>query len=104
MPPVPTPNIRSRLLCDGLTESVVAGQTRTSPPRGRCRMVVYDPAVTDDPEFSRTPAITAEPVSSAIGITSASFVSVKPAAIGGSGAVDFLPALAYSGGRNLTSS
>src|SRR5579872_606683 len=102
MPPVLMPNIKSRLLCDGLTESVVPGHTRTSPPRGKCKMVVSDPAVMDDPDPSRPASMTAEPVSLVTGITSASLVSAKPAATGGSDDADFLPAFTSPGGRSLT--
>src|SRR5579872_2603069 len=101
MPPVLMPNIKSRLLCDGLIESVVPGQTRTSPPRGKCKMVVSDPAVMEDPEPSRAAAMTAEPVSLVTGMTSASFVRANPAALGGSADADFLPAFTSPGGRSL---
>ena len=49
MAPLPMPNIMSRLLFEGVSESVVPGHTRTSPPPARRRTVVSDPAVTDAP-------------------------------------------------------
>src|ERR1051326_6903811 len=94
------PNIRSRLLCDGVTETVVPGQTRTSPPRGRCRTVVSDPAVTEDPAPMRLPDIAMELEPAVTGTTDASFVSEKPVAVSGSNT--FLPAFTSSGGLSRT--
>ena len=64
--------------------------------------VLSDPAVIEDPEPSRPPAITADPVSPLTGMTSASLVSAKPPAMGGSAPSDFLLAFTSSGGRSLT--
>src|SRR5215472_9497108 len=95
------PNIRSRLPGDGLTATVVPGHTRTSPPRGRCRTVVSEPALIEEPA-ARFPAdITAEPVS-LTGMTASSEFSVKPVAIVGCTGAAFFPALTSSGGLSRT--
>ncbi len=52
----------SRLFCDGVTETVVPGQTRTSPPRDRRRTAVSAPAVIDEPDPMRLSATTNDPV------------------------------------------
>ena len=49
MAPLPMPNIMSRLLFEGVSDSVVPGHTRTSPPLARRNTVVSDPAVTEAP-------------------------------------------------------
>src|SRR5690242_3431188 len=50
------PNISSRPLEDDVTETVVPGHTRTSPPRPRRKTAESDPAVTDDPVAILRPA------------------------------------------------
>src|ERR1700741_309859 len=96
------PNIKSRLLCEGVTEIVVPGQTCTWPPWGRRRMVVSDPAVIVDPFSSRLSANTVAPDAPATGTTAAPVVREKPAAPWASVGGAFATA-AGSGGFNRTS-
>src|SRR5215831_15810431 len=55
------PSIKSWPLDDVETETVVRGQTRTSPPRVNRRRAVSSPAVIDDPDATRLPVSTSEP-------------------------------------------
>src|SRR5580692_10769638 len=96
------PNIMSRLFCEGVTDKVVAGQTRTSPPRGRCRIVVSEPAVTEEPAAKWLASITVDPASALTGTTAASELSEKPVTVSCAGEADFFPALMSSGGLRRT--
>ena len=94
-----SPSIMSRLFGEGVTETVVPGHTRTSPPRARCRTSVSDPAVTDDPEPSRLPASTSAPAPPVTGTTAGAAPIDIPAATGGTIGGDFLlPAFTSSAG------
>ena len=52
---------------EGVTETVVPGQTRTSPPLDKCSTAVSLPAVRDDPAAKRLPASTTSPITAADG-------------------------------------
>src|SRR3954469_20903693 len=98
------PNMRSRLLDEELTDNVVPGHTRTSPPRGRCRMVVSEPALTEEPVERRLASMAADSVPATTGTTAASGVRVNPGAVIRAACTgsDFFPALTSSGGRRRT--
>src|SRR5580658_2059717 len=55
------PSIKSLAFCEGVTETVVPGQTRTSPPLDKSSTAVSLPAVRDDPAAKRFPAKTTSP-------------------------------------------
>ncbi len=55
------PSISSLPFCEEVTETVVPGQTCTSPPRCKRRMAVSTPAVSEEPVAMRLPAITTAP-------------------------------------------
>src|SRR5579864_8412337 len=55
------PSMRSWPLGEVETETVVPGQTRTSPPRVRRRIAVSSPAVIEDPDATRLPVSTSDP-------------------------------------------
>src|ERR1700741_4963803 len=97
------PNIKSRFLCEGVTEIVVPGQTWTSPPWGRRRIVVSDPAVTVEPFSSRLAAIAVPLDAPLTGTTTALLVKENPDAFWESAAGAF-PTVAASGGFNRPSS
>src|ERR1700722_1162527 len=90
------PNIKSRAFFDGVTEIVVPGQIRTSPPRNRRNTVVSAPAVTDDPLPIRVPDTTTEPLPPPAAGTSAGVV-VTPS-VGTDGVSALLSALVSPGG------
>src|ERR1700688_4553069 len=58
MAPVLMPSIKSFAFFEGVNESVVPGQTRTSPPLAKRSTVVSLPAVRDDPAANCLPANT----------------------------------------------
>src|ERR1700683_1292710 len=89
------PNIKSRAFFDGVTEIVVPGQIRTSPPRDRRSTAVSAPAVTDDPFPIRVPDNTTEPLPPVEGTMAA--VAVVPN-VGTEDASELLSALASPGG------
>src|SRR5437879_1147093 len=95
------PSIRSRLFCDGVTETVVPGQTRTSPPRGNCKIAVSEPAVTEEPAPRRFPARTTVPDPLVTGTTVGVAVIARLATVGGWNG-DFLPAVSSSAGWRRT--
>src|SRR3979409_394803 len=96
------PSISSCLFFDGVTETVVPGHTRTSPPCERCNTAVSEPAVTDEPEPMRLPASTTAPCPPETG-TSAGDVVEKLTTDGGWKG-DFVPAFGSSGGFKRTRS
>src|ERR1019366_9756946 len=51
-------------LCDGVTDTVVPGQTCTSPPLDRLRMAVSGPAVIEEPDPASFSAIASGPARS----------------------------------------
>src|ERR1700676_2014619 len=55
------PSIKPCPLCAEVTDTVVPGQTSTSPPRSNRKTDVSDPAVTEDPATARLPARTTVP-------------------------------------------
>src|SRR6267143_7008779 len=55
------PSINSCPFFDAVTETVLPGQTCTSPPRAMCRTAVSALAVTEEPFPIRLPASTIEP-------------------------------------------
>src|SRR5580700_7479368 len=55
------PSIRACPLCAEVTDTVVPGQTSTSPPLCRRSTDVSEPAVTEEPAAARLPARTTEP-------------------------------------------
>src|ERR1700682_2138190 len=88
----------SRVFCAGVTETVVPGHTRISPPRVKCRIAVSEPAVTEDPARIRLPASTMAPGPPVTGTASgvATVVSVETDEGGWNG--DVLPTRAPSAG------
>src|ERR1700685_2874043 len=62
MEPLLRPSIKSFALFEGVMETVVPGQTRTSPPRVNRSSVVSLPAVKADPTAERLPATTTSPI------------------------------------------
>src|ERR1700752_644475 len=56
------PNISSWPFFEAVTETVLPGQTCSSPPRAICRTAVSVLAVMEEPLPMRLPAITADPV------------------------------------------
>src|SRR5208337_2017285 len=62
MAPVLMPSIKARPLCEDVTDTVVPGQTRTSPPRPRRRIAVSEPAVTEEPGITLLPASNTVPL------------------------------------------
>src|ERR1700683_3966966 len=63
------PSIKSFELFDGVTETVVPGQTRTSPPLDNANTVVSLPAVKEDPAANRLSATTTSPTPLETGTT-----------------------------------
>src|SRR5271166_2671630 len=91
------PSIRSLEFSEGVTETVVPGQTSTSPPLAKRRIVVLEPAMSDDPA-ARLLEITTLPTPSEAGTTTGPFGEPKASAAGG---CDFLSAeFASSGALN----
>src|SRR3974390_1361684 len=90
------PSIRSRLLCEGVTETVVPGHTRISP-RFRCTTAVSDPAVIEEPAAMRLASRTAlePPVR---GTTVGAEPKDNPVVDGGWKGEFFLPAVRSSAG------
>src|SRR5271170_6151594 len=100
------PNIKSLAFFEGVTETVVPGQTRTSPPLDKCSIAVSLPAVRDEPAAKRLPANTTSPTPLVTGTTAGSAAGANDATCGGSKG-DFLPAalaasLASPGGFRRT--
>src|SRR5260370_19760187 len=85
----------SRLLAEGVTETVVPGQMRISPPRGSCSTAVSVPAVSEEPDASRLAATATEPDPLLTGTTGLASVD-KLAAVGACDG-DFLVASTSSG-------
>src|ERR1700747_3522596 len=54
-------SIRLCRFCEGVTDTVVPGQTCTSPPLDRLRTAVSGPVVTEEPEFALSPASASGP-------------------------------------------
>src|SRR5271157_4625111 len=77
------PIIRSLALFDGVTETVVPGQTRTSPPLDKCSTAVSLPAVRDDPAAKRLPANTTSPTPLVTGTTAAVAAGASERTCGG---------------------
>jgi len=50
------PNIKACPFCEEVTDTVVPGHIRTSPPLSRRRIEVSEPAVTEDPAVMWLPA------------------------------------------------
>src|SRR5271170_2925740 len=96
------PSIRSRLVCDGVIETVVPGHTRTSPPPVTRSTAVSDPAVIADPAEMRFPARTIVPEPLVTGTTAGSRLRENPSTFGGSNGDDFFPAVASPAGFNRT--
>src|SRR5271165_4379656 len=90
----------SRLLCEGVTETVVPGQMRISPPRGSWTTAVSVPAVREDPAARRLAATATEPDPLVTGTIGAA--SVDRLAVVGACAGDFLLAFTSSGGVRWT--
>src|SRR6266700_3455140 len=78
MAPVLRPSIRSRFVFEDVTETVVPGHTRTSPPADKRRIAVSDPAVIADPEPIRLPANTKAPEPLVTGITAGAPLRDRP--------------------------
>src|SRR5229473_3276065 len=86
--PVLMPSMKSRPLSEEVTETVVPGQTRISPPRDRLSTAVSAPAVTDDPPARRVPASTTAPEPPELSGTTAGRTPVEKVATEG-GCDDF---------------
>src|SRR5579863_1568138 len=95
------PSIRSRLFGEGVTDTVVPGQTRTSPPPDKRKIVVSDPAVMVEPEPMRLPAITVAPEPLVTGTTAGVAPKDNAGDVGGWFG-DGLPAFTSSGGLSRT--
>src|ERR1700685_331891 len=89
------PNIRSRAFVDGVTETVVPGQIRTSPPRDRRIAAVSAPRATADPLPIGVPDSTTEPLPPVAGTMAGVSVVASVVTDGGS---ELLSALASPGG------
>src|SRR5580698_8988181 len=94
------PSIKSFELFEGVTETVVPGQTRTSPPLDNANTVVSLPAVKEDPAANRLSAKTTSPTPPGMGTTAAA--GVKDTACGGWIADFSLAALGSSGALSRT--
>src|SRR5271166_668645 len=77
------PSIKSLVLFEGVTETVVPGQTRTSPPRDNASVVVSLPAVRDDPAANRLSATTTSPIPLLTGIAAGAAVVDNDTTCGG---------------------
>src|SRR5277367_2087045 len=77
------PSISSCLLFDGVTETVVPGQTRISPPRDKARTAVSEVAVTEAPAPMRLPASTTVPGPPDTGTTAGAEAVARVDAAGG---------------------
>src|SRR5580698_496972 len=96
------PSIKSFAFFEGVTESVVPGQTRTSPPRERCNTAVSLPAVRDDPAANRLPANTTSPTPPVTGTTAGVATGVNDKTCGGWNGDFLLAAFGSSGGFSRT--
>src|SRR5579863_2706193 len=101
MAPVLRPSIRSFEFFEGVTERVVPGQTRTSPPRDNRSTAVSLPAVRDDPAAKRLPASTTSPTPLVTGTAAGSVSGASDTSFGG-WTGGFLAAFGSSGGFSLT--
>src|SRR5208282_371233 len=68
---------------EGVMESVVPGQTRTSPPRDKCRTAVSLSAVREAPAARRLPASTTSPIPLLTGTTAGVAGGVNDRTCGG---------------------
>src|SRR6202035_5645659 len=99
--PVLIPSISSCLFFDGVTETVVPGHTRTSPPRERCSTAVSEPAITEDPAAMRRPASRTDPWPAVTGTKAGAGVIARDGAERGWNG-DFPAAFTSSGGLRRT--
>src|ERR1700722_9562190 len=74
--------MRSRLVWEGVIETVVPGQTRISPPRPSCKTAVSHLVVTEDPAASRVPAKTIAPAPPVTGTMVGAALAENPATVG----------------------
>src|SRR5258708_37319201 len=104
MPPVLMPNSKSLVFFEGVTETVVPGQTRTSPPLDNRNTAVSPPAVKDDPAANCLPAITTSPSPLVTGTTAGVATGASGSTCGGWRGDVLLAAVRASAGfrRTLT--
>src|SRR5271169_905914 len=86
------PSIKSFVFFAGVTETVVPGQTRTSPPLDNFNTAVSLPAVKVDPAANCLPASTTSPTPLLTGTTTGSAEGAAESTCGGWNG-DFLPAV-----------
>src|ERR1039458_2006560 len=96
------PSIKSFVVFEGVTETVVPGQTRTSPPLDKRKTAVSLPAVRDDPAANRLPANITSPTPLVTGTTAGAAAGASDSACGGWNGVFFLAALGSSAGFSRT--
>src|ERR1700678_2341354 len=77
------PSIKSFAVFEGVTETVVPGQTRTSPPLDKYNTAVSLPAVRDDPAANRLPDNTTSPTPLVTGTTAGVAAGVNASTCGG---------------------
>src|SRR5437764_15334964 len=102
MAPVLMPSIKSFVFLAGVTESVVPGQTRTSPPRDNSKTAVSLPAVNVDPAANCLPAITTSPTPLVTGTATVVAVGVIESTCGGCRGDFWLAELGPSAGFRCT--
>src|SRR5579863_5317477 len=83
------PSIRSFAFFDGVTETDVPAQTRTSPPRDNFNTVVLLPAVREDPAANSRSATTTSPAPPVTGTIAGAASGVNDTTCGSSNG-DFL--------------
>src|SRR6266436_3861517 len=96
------PSIKSLVFFEGVTESVVPGQIRTSPPLDKRNTAVSPPAVRDDPAENCLPAITTSPTPLVIGTTAGVATGVSDSTWRGWRGDFLLAALGSSAGFSRT--
>src|ERR1019366_38706 len=77
------PSIKSFAVFEGVTETVVPGQTRTSPPLDNRNTAVSLPAVRDDPAANCLPANTTSPTPLVTGTTAGAAAGANDSTCGG---------------------